>query len=323
MTSLSRRGLLAATAALPFAGAHAQGAYPSQQIRLVVPYAPGGGSDFTGRLVAQKLQELGGGYQFIVDNRPGAAGMLGTEIVARAPADGYTLLYADVAHGINPAVYSKARYDAIKSFAPVTLVGASPQVMVAHPSFPANSLKELLAMPREQMQKVAVGTPGQGSGPHLTYELLKAKVGLDLVHVPYKGGGPALADAINGQIPLVMNAMAPVMPHLQSGKLKALAIATPQRHPKLPDVQTYAESAPGVAVFNWYGVLVPAGTPAAVTDKLAADIAKVLVLPDVKEKFDAAFLDPMPQGSAAMARFLDEEVKTWKAVAAQTGISLD
>ena len=322
MNKLSRRTLLATTpfAALP---ARAQASYPSQPIRLVVPYAPGGGSDFTGRLVAQKLQESGAGYSFIVDNRPGAAGMIGTEVVARAPADGYTLLYADVAHGINPAVYSKARYDPVKNFAPITLVGASPQVLVAHPSFPANSLKELLAMPSEQRQKIAVGSPGQGSGPHLTYELLRAKVGFDLVHVPYKGGGPALNDAINGQIPLVMNAMAPVMPHLQSGKLKPLAIATAERHPRLPEVQTYAESAPGVVVYNWYGFLAPAGTPPEVTERLARDIARVLALPDVKEKFDAAFLDVMPQGSAEMARFLDEEVGRWKQVAAQTGIALD
>lgn len=324
MTLLSRRSLLAAgaVAGLFAPAARAQAPYPSQTIRLVVPYAPGGGSDFTGRLVAQKLQETAG-YSLIVDNRAGAAGMLGTEIVARAPADGHTLLYADVAHGINPAVYSKARYDPVKSFVPITLVGASPQVMVAHPSFPANSLKELLAMPREQLQKIAVGTPGQGSGPHLTYELLRTKVGLDLVHVPYKGGGPALNDAINGQIPLVMNAMAPVMPHLQSGKLKALAIATAARHPRLPEVQTYAESAPGVVVYNWYGFLAPAGTPPEVTNKVATDIARVLLLPDVKEKFDAAFLDPMPQGSTEMARFLDAEVRQWKTVATETGVSLD
>lgn len=324
MTALPRRGFLASgvAAGLLAPAARSQTAYPSQTIRLVVPYAPGGGSDFTGRLVAQKLQETAG-YTLIVDNRAGAAGMLGTEIVARAPADGYTLLYADVAHGINPAVYSKARYDPVKSFVPITLVGASPQVLVANPSFPVNSLKELLAMPREQLQKIAVGTPGQGSGPHLTYELLRAKVGFDPVHVPYKGGGPALNDAINGQIPLVMNAMAPVMPHLQSGKLKALAIATAQRHPRLPEVQTYAESAPGVVVYNWYGFLAPAGTPPEVTNRLAADIARVLVLPDVREKFDAAFLDPMPPGSVEMARFLDGEVRQWKTVAAETGVSLD
>ena len=322
MTRISRRSLLAATACLPLASARAQGAYPAQPIRLVVPYAPGGGSDFTGRLAAQKLQETAG-FAFIVDNRPGAAGMLGTEIVARAAPDGYTLLLADVAHGINPAVYSKARYDAVKSFAPVTLLGASPQALVAHPSFPANSLKELLAMPPEQRKTIAVGSPGLGSGPHLTYELLRTKIGLELVHVPYKGGAPALADAINGQIPLVMNAMAPVMPHLQSGKLKALAIATAERHPKLPNVQTYAESAPGVVVYNWYGVLAPAGTPAEVTAKLAENIARVLALPDVKEKFDASFLDVMPQGPVEMARFLDEEVRQWKGVATETGIVLD
>ena len=328
MMTISRRGLLAAStvagavAGLPWPLARAQGSYPSQPVRLVVPYAPGGGSDFTGRLIAQKLQETAG-FTVIVDNRAGAAGMLGTEVVARAPADGYTLLYADVAHGINPAVYPKAKYDPVKSFAPITLVGAAPQVLVAHPSFPANSLKELLAMPREQRQTIAVGTPGQGSGPHLTYELLRTRIGLELVHVPYKGGGPALADAINGQIPLVMNAMPPVMPHLQSGKLKALAIATPERHPRLPDVQTYAESAPGVVVYNWYGFLAPAGTPTEVTNRLAGHISRILVLPDVKEKFDAAFLDAMPQGSVEMARFLDEEVRQWKAVAVQTGISLE
>lgn len=140
---------------------------------------------------------------------------------------------------------------------------------------------------------------------------------------PYKGGGPALADAINGQIPLVMNAMPPVMPHLHSGRLKAIAIATAERHPRLPDGQTYAESAPGVVVYNRYGFLAPAGTPVKATARLARDIARVLALPDVKEKFDAAFLDPMPQGGAAMARFLDDEVRQWKAVAVQTGISLD
>ena len=193
-----RSTVASAVAGLPWPSARAQGSYPSQPVRLVVPYAPGGGSDFTGRLVAQKLQETAG-FTVIVDNRAGAAGMLGTEVVARAPADGYTLLYADVAHGINPAVYPKAKYDPVKSFAPITLVGAAPQVLVAHPSFPANSLKELLAMPREQRQTIAVGTPGQGSGPHLTYELLRARIGLELVHVPYKGGGPALNDAINGQ----------------------------------------------------------------------------------------------------------------------------
>ena len=322
MTKISRRVFLAASTVAGLASQARAQAYPAQPIRLVVPYAPGGGSDFTGRLVAQKLQEIAG-FGFIVDNRPGAAGMLGTEIVARAAPDGYTLLLADVAHRINPAVYSKARYDAVKSFAPVTLIGASPQALVAHPSFPANSLKELLAMPPEQRKTIAVGSPGLGSGPHLTYELLRTKIGLELVHVPYKGGAPALADAINGQIPLVMNAMAPVMPHLQSGRLKALAIATAERHPRLPGVQTYAESAPGVVVYNWYGVLAPAGTPAAVTDRLAENIARVLVLPDVKEKFDASFLDVMPQGPVEMARFLDDEVRQWKNVATQTGILLD
>jgi len=192
MTTISRRGLLAAgavtgaVAGLPWPLAWAQVPYPSQPVRLVVPYAPGGGSDFTGRLIAQKLQETAG-FTVIVDNRAGAAGMLGTEVVARAPADGYTLLYADVAHGINPAVYSKARYDPVKSFAPITLVGAAPQVLVAHPSFPANSLKELLAMPREQIKTIAVGTPGQpdfrhAPGTQTPYQLVRpdARSGLEI-----------------------------------------------------------------------------------------------------------------------------------------------
>ena len=214
---------------------------------------------------------------------PGAGGTIGSEYAARATPDGYTILAGSSGPISISPLLQKLPYDSARDFEPIALMVRTPYVLVVHPSFPANSLKELLAMPREQRQKIAVGTPGQGSGPHLTYELLRTRIGLELVHVPYKGGGPALADAINGQIPLVMNAMPPVMPHLQSGKLKALAIATPERHPRLPDVQTYAESAPGVVVYNWYGFLAPAGTPPEVTNRLSGHISRILFLPDVKE----------------------------------------
>jgi tripartite-type tricarboxylate transporter receptor subunit TctC len=305
----ARAATPAAASALP---------YPAQPVRLVVAYAAGGGADFAARLVAQKLQETAG-IPVVVENRPGAAGVVGTEYVARSPGDGHTLLFADAGHGINAAVYPTARYHPVRDFTPLTLVASSPQLLAAHPSVPADSLGELLALPRAQTQAMGVGTTGQGSGPHLTYELLRARTGLRLIHVPYKGGGPAINDAVGGQIPLVINSMPACMPHLQSGRLKPLALATAARHPRLPEVQTFAESARGVVAMNWYGVLAPAHLPPALADRLTRDIGRVLELPEVREKFAAAFLDPMPQGGAAFARFLEAEVRKWKDVVAQTG----
>jgi len=326
MNASRRKLLLCSTSALllptSLRAIAAQEPPSSGPYRLVVPYSPGGGADYVARLIAQKLQATAG-WNVVVENRPGASGMIGTEQVARSQPNGQILLFADAGHSVNAAVHPQAKYDPIGDFSPITLVASSPQLLAAHPSVAANSLAELLALPRDKVKDWAVATTGQGSGAHLTYEMLSARTGLQLIHVPYKGGGPAINDAIGGQVPLVINSLPALMPHLQAGRLKALAIATSERNPRLPSVQTFSESAPGVVATNWYGILAPAGTPEKLTQSLAEHVAQILRLPDIQEKFNGAFLDPMPQGPEAFQRFLGPEVQQWKDVVAETGVKLD
>jgi tripartite-type tricarboxylate transporter receptor subunit TctC len=308
------------TTALMSGKAFANG-FPDHPIRLIVPYGPGGGSDFVGRLIAQKLTETAG-WNVVVDNKAGAAGLIGTDAAAKSAADGYTLFLADAAHATNAAVQPKLSFDPVKDFAPLTLAGSSPQLLVAHPSLPANSLRELLALPRDRVRRFGVGTPGQGSVPHLLYETLKLKTGMELVHVPYKGGSLALTDAVGGQIPMVINSVPACMPHIEAKRLKVLAIASAARHPKLPDVQTFSESVPGVEGSAWYGVMAPAKTPAGLLQQLNAAIDKVLELPEVQAKLGSSFVDSMPRGPQAFSKFLNEEIARWKSVVKQTGVTI-
>lgn len=325
MPNVSRRRFIASTiaaAAASLGGPVLASGFPSRPIRLVVPYSAGGGSDVVGRLIAQKLTETTG-WTVVVENKAGASGMIGTDAVAKSPADGYALLLADAAHATNAAIQPKSPFDPVKDFAPLTLVGASPQLLVAHPSFPANSLKELLAMPRDQVSMFAVGTPGQGSVPHLMLELLKLKTGIQVVHVPYKGGALALSDAVGGQVPMVINSVPACMPHIKAKRLKVLAIASAARDPRLPDVQTFSESVPGLVASSWYGVMAPAKTPADAMQQLNTAIGTVLDQPDVKAKLSEAFIDPMPRGPLAFSNFLSEEMARWQSVVKQTGVSLN
>lgn len=323
MPTLSRRhfvtSALALTAGSPSATVMASD-YPNRPIRLIVPYAAGGGSDFVGRLIAQKLTETMK-WNLVVDNKAGASSMIGTDAVAKSAADGYTLLLADTAHATNAAVVPKLSFDPVKDFAPITLLGSSPQLLVAHASFPANSLKELLSLPRSQVRQYGVGSPGQGSAPHLLYEMLRLKSGMELVHVPYKGGAMALNDAAAGQVPLVINSMPACMPHIEAGRLKALAIASPARHPKLPHVGTFSESVPGVLGSAWYGFMAPANTPADVLRQLDSAIENVAKLPDVQSRFANAFVDPMPTGPQAFSKHLKDEIARYKDVVKQTGVT--
>ena len=297
--------------------------YPVRPVRMIVPYPPGGGSDLTGRMIGLKLNDSLG-QTFVIDNRPGATGLIGTEIAAKAPANGYTIILADAPHTINALVYTRQRYDAIRDFDPINLVATSPQGLFAHPSFSANTLKELLAMPRAQAEKLAMGSSGLASGPHLVYEWLKQRTGLTLNHVPYKGGGPSLADGAGGQIPLVMNAVPAAMPFLQSGRLKALAITSPKRHPLLPNVQTFQEAGVNDFVsFQWYGMLAPAGTPRDIIATLNREINKALTAPDVKVRFASLTLDSSPATPDDFRRLLDDEDKRWKGVLKQVKVSLD
>ena len=297
--------------------------YPVRPVRFIVPYPPGGGSDLTARAVGGKLNDALG-QTFVIDNRPGATGLIGTELAARAPADGYTIILADAPHTINSLVYSKQRYDAIKDFTPINLLATSPQALLAHPSFSANTLKELLAMPRAQTEKIAMGSSGLASGPHMVYEWLRQRTGLVLIHVPYKGGGPSLLDAAGGQIPLVMNAVPAAMPFIKSGRLKTLAITSPQRHPQLPGVQTFQEAGVKDFVsFQWYGVLGPAGVPKDVVAILNREINRALSAPDVKDRFATLTLDITPGTPGDFLKLLESEDSRWKGVQKEVKIRLD
>lgn len=303
--------------------AHAAEKYPSRPVRMVVPYPPGGGSDISGRAIGAKLNETLG-QTFVIDNRPGATGLIGTEIASRAPADGYTILLADAPHTINALVYTKQRYHAIRDFTPLNLIATSPQALLAHPSFSGNSLKDLLAMPRAQSEKLALGSSGLASGPHMLYEWLRLKTGLTLNHVPYKGGGPSLADAVGGQIPLVMNAVPAAMPFIRSNRLKVLAITSPQRHPLLPSVPTFVESGVKDFVsFQWYGMLGPAGMPKDIVTTLNREISRALNAPDVKDRFTAQAFDPTPGTPADFLRLLEAENQRWRDVQKQVNVRLD
>ena len=297
--------------------------YPARPVRIVVPYAPGGGSDATARLLGQKLGERLG-QTFVIDNRPGAASMIGTEIVARAAGDGYTLILADVPLTINPVITLKPTYDPTRDFAPVMLFGTTPQIMVAHPSFGAASVKDLLAMPRAQTEKLGMGTGGTASSPHMTYELLRLRSGLTLNHIPYKGGGPATADVLAGQIPLAFNAAPSSMVHLRAGRLKGLGITSAQRHPLVPTIMTFVEAGvPDFVTVHWYGVLASGGTPAHVVAKLHDEIARALDSPDLKERFDALAIDIARQGPQAFRAAIDADLKRWKEVVERSGIKFN
>ncbi len=310
-------------AALMMGAALAADQFPTKPVRVIVPYPPGGGSDITGRAIGARLSEYLG-QTFVIDNRPGATGLIGTLLAARAPADGYTLLLADSPHTINALVYAKPPYDALKDFAPLNLLATSPQALCAHPTFSANTFKELLAMPRAQTEKLAMGSSGLASGPHMMYEWLRLKTGLVLNHVPYKGGGPSLSDAVAGQIPLVMNAVPASMPFLKSGRLKALAISTAERHHLLPGVATFQEAGVKDFVsFQWYGVFAPAGTPPAIVALLNREINKALNAPDIKERFVALTLDPTPGKPEALLKLVQDEDARWRDVQKQINVRLD
>jgi tripartite-type tricarboxylate transporter receptor subunit TctC len=315
--------LVAVTGGAAFATAMAAEKYPSRPVRMIVPYPPGGGSDITGRAIGAKLNEYLG-QTFVIDNRPGATGLIGTEIAAKAPADGYTILLADAPHTINALVYSKQRYDAIKDFTPLNLIATSPQALCANPSFSANTLKDLLAMPRTQTEKLAMGSSGLASGPHMLYEWLRLKTGLTLNHVPYKGGGPSLSDAVGGQIPLVMNAVPAAMPFIKSNRLKVLAITSAQRHPVLPNVPTFVESGVKDFVsFQWYGMLGPAGMPKDIVTVLNREISKAISSPDIKDRFTSQTFDPTPGSPADFLKLLESEDRRWRDVQNQVKVRLD
>jgi tripartite-type tricarboxylate transporter receptor subunit TctC len=292
--------------------------YPVRPIRMIVGFAPGGGTDLTARPVAQKLSELLG-QQVIVENRPGAAGNIATEQVARAAPDGYTLLMGTIAAlAINPGLYGNLRFDPETDLAPVIQVVDATNVLALHPSVPANSVKELIALAKEK--SLSAGSSGIGATGHLAIELFNLMAGVKLVHVPYKGGGPAMSDLVGGQVNLIFATTASSIPHLKSGRIKGIAVTTAKRSALLPDLPTISEAGlPGFDANNWYGLVVPAKTPRAIIDQLNAEVTKVLNMPDVRTTLFNQGLDPAPGTPEQFGAYIKAERAKWAKVIKESG----
>ncbi|WP_137893210.1 tripartite tricarboxylate transporter substrate binding protein [Ramlibacter sp. 2FC] len=322
---LDRRQLLKSAAAglatLPF-GLHAQD-YPSRPIRLVVPFPPGGPTDVLARIVATRLAEKLK-QQVIVDNKPGASGMIGADMVAKAAPDGYTLLANASIHVINPSLYAKPRYDAIADFATVSNLADVPLVLAVHPKVPARSVKELVALAKSAKTPLAFASAGNATSQHLSGEAFKLAAGIDMLHVPYKGSAPALTDLVGGQVQLMFDSLPSSMPFIKSGAIRALAVTTPRRSLALPDVPTVAESGfPQFSISTWYGVWAPAGTPAGLVQRLSSEIAAIVRLPDVREQFASLGAEPVGNTPEEFAAFAKSELAKWARIVKQSGAKVD
>jgi tripartite-type tricarboxylate transporter receptor subunit TctC len=299
-------------------------AYPSRPIRLVVPFPPGGATDILARDVAQKLTEAWG-QSVVVDNRPGAGGNIGSELVAKAPPDGYTLLMGTVGtHAINASLYAKMPYDHIRDFAPVILVAGVPNVLVVNPALPVNTVAELIAYAKANPGKLNFASSGNGTSIHLSGELFKVMAGVQMTHVPYKGSAPAVADLISGQVQLMFDNLPPSLPQIKAGKLRALAVTSSTRAPALPDVPTMAEAGlPGFEASSWFGVLAPAGTPPAIVAKLNAEIARWLATPEAKERLSKQGADAAGGSPEDFVKHIAAETTKWAKVVKDSGAKVD
>jgi tripartite-type tricarboxylate transporter receptor subunit TctC len=326
VTRLAR--LAAAIALLGSAGAlsaqvqDARG-YPMKPVRLIVPFAPGGGVDIVARSVVVKLAELSG-QQFVVDNRGGGGTVIGTELVARATPDGYTLLFGSTSLATNPALNRKLPYDTVKDFIPVSQASFQAYVLAVHPGVPASSVKEFIALAKAKPNTLNFGSPGLGTGSQLAAELLKVMTGTQMVHVPYKGSGPALADVIAGQIQFIMGTILSTSPHVKSGRLRALGVSSEKRVAVLPDVPTISEAGlQGYEATSWNGVLAPRGAPRPVVTRLHSLIAEALASPDVRERLMADGGEPVGSSPEQFARFIRAEIEKWTKVVKSAGITLN
>jgi tripartite-type tricarboxylate transporter receptor subunit TctC len=297
--------------------------YPVKQIRIVVPFAPGGGTDILTRIMLPKLSELLK-QQLIVDNRPGAGSRIGTELVAKAPADGYTVLMVDTAFMTNPSLYSKLPYDSARDFAPVSLAATAPVIMIVHPSVPVRTVKELVALARAQPGALNFASGGPGSSTHLGVELLKYVAKIDLVHIPYKGTGPAVADVLGGQVTMMFAGISSVKQHVESGRLRAIAVTGERRSPAMPKVPTFGEAGMrAVDASSYWGALAPARTPQDVVGRLSTTMAQVLTMPDVREKLVELGFDPLGGSPSEYAALLARETAKWAQVIKAAGVKLD
>ncbi|MBL8357504.1 MAG: tripartite tricarboxylate transporter substrate binding protein [Delftia acidovorans] len=327
--ALSRRTLLGAAAALaawstagaqPSAGAQA---YPKAPIRVVVPYPPGGPTDVVGRVVTTRLGEALG-QPLVVDNKAGASGMVGAALVAKAPADGYTLLVNASIHVINPYVYASAPYDAFRDFEPVTQLVDVPLVLVVGSQLPVRNVQELIAWAKAHPGQVNFGSAGNASSQHLSGELFRLKTGAQMQHVPYKGSSPALTDLMGGQIQLMFDSMPSAMPFIASGRLRALAVTSERRSPSLPDVPTMEEAGmPGFRTSTWYGLWAPKNTPQDVVQKLWTESRRVLAEPQIAAQYRRLGAEPVGSTPAEFARYIQAEARKWEEIVKASGARAD
>ena len=313
-TAVVRRGEVAAGAEK----------FPSHPVRLIAPFPAGGGVDIIARQLAQKLTDKWG-EQVVVDNRTGATGIIGTDIAAHATPDGYTVVMGNVAtHAVNVSLYKKLPYDPVKDFAPITLVARVPEVLVVHPSLPASSVKELIALAAKKPGSLTVGSAGYGSPPHLAAELFQLLGKVQFTHVPYKGSTPALTDLIGGQINLYFSNILSAAPHVKSGRLRALGVTSAKRSAVLPEVPTIAEAGvPKYEEYNWYGLLAPAGVPAPVLKKIHDDLVAVLQSPDVTKRLVADGAEVIGNTPQEFARFIRGEIDKYANVVKQRGLKAE
>lgn len=302
------------------ASALAQQPYPSRPIRLISPFAPGGGNDILCRTIAPKLTERIK-QQVIVDNRPGANGIIGTEVAARSAPDGYTIVLIPSGHAVNASLHRKLPYDSIRDFTPITLVGSSPLILAVHPSLPARNVKQLIALAKAHPEQLTYGSAGIGSSGHLGGALFDALTGTKMVHVPYKGMSLAITDLMSGQVSLVFGTSLSVMPHVRSGRLRAMATTGAQRSPALPDLPTVAEAGvPGYEAGLWYGFVGPAHIPAEIVRRLNAEIVAVLKLTEVRERLASQGVDARPSTPEEFGRLLASDLERWAKVVQRAGI---
>jgi tripartite-type tricarboxylate transporter receptor subunit TctC len=314
--SLLLFGLFGFATALP---AVAQ-SFPTKPVRMIIPWAPGGTTDILGRVIGQKMSERWG-QPVVIDNRAGAAGNIGTEAAARSPADGYTILVGTMSsHAMNPHLYAKMSFDPVADLAPVSLVANVATVLVVHPSVPVQNVNELVALARAKPGQLNFASGGIASFNQLCAELLKLSAKIDIVHVPYKGGAPAVADLVSGKVDMLFTGAPVTISHIKAGRLKLLAVTDSQRSPALPDTPTMAESLPGYEFNNWYGLMAPAGTPRPVIEALNAEVGRILGLPDVKEKLSGLGADPMPSTPERFAAVLKADAEKWGRIIRQAGV---
>lgn len=306
------------------APAAAEYEYPSKSIRLIVPLAPGGGNDILSRYIGHKLGAMVG-QRMIIDNRPGAGGNIGTELAAKAPPDGYTLLMGGTAQiTTNPSLYSNLAYDPMKDFSPITLIADFPTLVLVHPSLPVHSIKELIAFARSRPHQINFGSSGSGGGPHLAVELLKTMTGIDMVHVPYKGAGPALVDLVAGQISLLLNNPLSSLPYVKSGRVRAIAVTSSQRMPAAPDIPTVDESGiPGFVATIWLGLLAPAHTPPEIVMKIHGDVVKIVRNKDTVEWFIGQGMEPVGSTPEQFLERIKADTAKWAKIIKISGARIE